>query len=494
MKQRATIVGLCIILAVITIAPWAHADVLLTEPTTIPNQAPLMITSFQTLDGAKDLAFVELYNSGNTPISLRDWAITDPANNRSLVVEDRDGYIEPNTHVVVARDDAVAGATYTITGWSSEPALLQPMTDIELVNPQYRPHDTAIATKSIDKWMMRSYLTAGYSSTTFETAYRALFDDGVYAVPDAPEGLQIIEIYPYASSCDPFDTSVLCGDYVKLYNASPVVIDLSSYVLRTDSSSVSRTNANAISLVGELQPGEYTTVTTTDNGTRLSLTNSGGYVWVEDAWGLARYTTTLAHYESAGSALQGYAYAVNADDDFWQWTSTPMPFSANVITPVAASCPDGKYLNPETNRCRTLEDTLNALSACEEGYERNPTTNRCRKIASASTSTLTPCKEGQVRNPETNRCKAAASEASTLTPCNEGYERNPATNRCRKTAVDGASTTKYPVEPYAEGDSSSATWWAIGGVAAIALGYAVWEWRQELAMLGVRIRTGLLRR
>ena len=281
---------------------------------------------------------------------------------------------------------------------------------------------------------------------------------------------------------------MLCGDYVKLYNPTATSILLEGLVLRTDSSSSSRTTSNTITLSEEIAPGGYYLVWQTDTGSRLSLTNSGGYIWLEDSYGLVRYESTLAHYESAGSSLQGYAYARDGNGD-WQWTSTPMPESVNVITaPAAAACEEGKYRNPETGRCRTLEETINALAACEEGYERSPTTNRCRKIASNET-VLTPCREGQVRSPETNRCRSIASEVVDLLPCAEGYERNPATNRCRKVQSGEVLSAAYPVEPYDQAATGSATLWVVGGIAALALSYGIWEWRREIGAGFTKFRT-----
>lgn len=75
-----------------------------------------------------------------------------------------------------------------------------------------------------------------------------------------------------------------------------------------------------------------------------------------------------------------------------------------------------------------------------------------------------------------------------LIPCADGYERNPATNRCRKAATSEVLGAAYPVQPYAQDDGSAATWWIAGGVAALALGYAGWEWRREIAAGFMKLR------
>ena len=474
------------------IGPTVYADDIATVPT-VPqlDNSPLIITSYKTANSGTDIAFVQIYNTSSSLQDLSAWTVTDSENSRSIVLSSQGGLIEPGSHVVIAQS-SVQNATYTMSGWSQALTSPKVIKSLVLASLQYKPH-AALVGGTVDAWMMRNTTASGYSTATtaaaFSPAYQPLFDDGLYMAPGSPTGLQITEIYPYASDCDPLDGGILCGDYIKLVNSSNSPIDLSQYTLRTDSSSSSRTTTNTINLsaYGTLDSGKYLVVSQTDTGGKLSLTNSGGYVWIEDIWGLEQFQETMTRYEPAGSGLQGYSYAVDGSG-VWQWTSTPAPEGINVITPIpVAACPEGKYLNPETNRCRSLEDTLNALATCDEGSERNPTTNRCRKIVASASTAQTPCKEGQVRNPETNRCRSATTEASTLAACKDGYERSPETNRCRKTAVAGSEAVKYPVEPYTQGTASSATWWVVGGVGTLAIGYAAWEWREEIGVAGGRL-------
>lgn len=480
------------------LAPGASADEIITTPTGSQLSAsPLIITSYKTANNGTDLDFVQIYNNSDSLQNLSEWTLTDSENNRSAIIAEKVGYIEPGTHIVIAQS-GVQNATYNMTGWSQITVTPKIIKGLVLTSSLYKPH-TSIVGGVLDAWLMRNATTSGYSTATtaaaFGAPYQPLFDDGLYVSPSAPAGLQIIEVYPYASVCDPLDSSVLCGDYIKLANSSGLPMDLSGYVLRTDSSSSVRTSANTFDLsrYGVVNPGDYLLISQTDTGGKISLTNSGGYIWIEDMWGLAQFPETMAQYESAGSNLQGYGYARD-ETGAWQWTSTPTPNGPNAITPPPVQeCPDGKYLSPETNRCRSLEDTLSALATCDEGSERNPITNRCRKVTTAS-STQTPCKEGQVRNPETNRCRSIASEVADLIPCNDGYERNPATNRCRKVSVAGSETVKYPVEPYEQGNASMTTLWVMGGVGALALGYGVWEWREEISTAGGRLAQIFIRR
>ena len=92
--------------------------------------------------------------------------------------------------------------------------------------------------------------------------------------------------------------------------------------------------------------------------------------------------------------------------------------------------------------------------------------------------TVTLCKADEERNPDTNRCRKIAT-SSVPAPCKEGQERNPDTNRCR-------TITKMPNADYAvlgAETKNSGNWYAvaaISGVMILALGYAIWEWHDEI--------------
>jgi hypothetical protein len=123
---------------------------------------------------------------------------------------------------------------------------------------------------------------------------------------------------------------------------------------------------------------------------------------------------------------------------------------------------------------------------CEPGKYRNPETGRCRSVETADV--LTPCKEGQYRSPETNRCRSVASAASTPAPCQPNQERNPETNRCRKKAASGIPESAFAVEPIKETGKAFAGWWVLGGLGTLAVGRGVWEWRSEM-LAGIRKTT-----
>lgn len=514
-----TRVGLLLFTTVLIGACWCggvSALTLAADDSAIDPTMPLVVTAYEarlkpvTFDSKgkvltqslEDISIIELYNSGSTPLSIATLHIFDAADtSRELLFSgDMQNYIFPNGHVVLANTNVLAGTTYTIDGWS-KPATNDAATPgLKFTLDTYRVSQTDI--KVSDTLEKRSYGVSSYLSTFVDAVpigtplvdpylTDIVFDDGLYEIPVGFPG-KIVELYPYSSDCAPNDMSILCGDYIKIHmDKDADLATLSSFVVRTDSNSSSRTSSNTFHITkAMINDDGYLTISLDDTGKRISLTNSGGYVWVEDLYGLKTYSETMTRYESASSDEQGYSWDLNSNDT-WQWSTSPQPFSVNVVTAPAQEvtvCPAGKYLNPDTGRCRTVEEAVNALSACPEGQYRNPLTNRCKQIAS-TTSTLVPCGEGQERNPLTNRCRSIASAVAELLPCDEGYERNPATNRCRKVA--GVSTTAAASNQLVEDEKESGPniWtWSLVGVAVLGVvGYGVYEWRHELLGAGQAI-------
>ena len=287
-----------------------------------------------------------------------------------------------------------------------------------------------------------------------------------------------------------------CREYVKFYNYSDGPIDFTNTALHIGTLS----SSSSTPLAGVVQPGEYALFATGASGGALEISNSGGYVWLSDVYGVTQYDNTIVEYADASSAThKGQSWALI--DDLWQW-GVPQPGGANMPLPVVVEpttqaaaptpCRSDQYRNPETNRCKLITTASTSLTPCAANQYRNPETNRCKAIVSAS-STLTPCAAGQYRNPETNRCKAIATTASSLTPCSEGYERNPDTNRCRKSTVASIPTVEGAVETVVDGEGSTIGWLAFGSVAGLALSYSAWEWRREVAGLFSRMMSLLSR-
>lgn len=485
--------------------------------TKLPVSVPLIVTAYRasvtttvkdktTYYQLNDVDILELYNKGDTPIDLSSWRIFDAndATREYLFSSEYGGYVEPGHHVAVSSE--VPHATYRHTGWSSETATSSVATPgLRFVSNNYRVGKLDI--KSYNNVLQkRSYGVDGYNDSYVDALpintpnvdpimTSVLFDDGLYAEPQVTDTkLRVVEVYPYAKECKPFDTDLRCRDFVKIYNAGDNPVDLYDYALRTDSSSPERTSTNTHQFAHEIIAShEAVTVATNNSNGPLSLANDGGYTWIETRWGTEPITNSMRSYPSVGTTRQGLAW-IEVTPDVWDWTMSVVESGLSPYTPIAAAepieCPAGKYRNPETGRCRTIEEAIGVLSSCDEGYERNPLTNRCRKIASSASASLVPCGEGQERNPTTNRCRSIASAVAELLPCDEGYERNPATNRCRKTLSSAVPKAAYPVLPYAQSPQQSLMNYIIGGsIGTLVLGYAIWEWRQEIGRALRRIVT-----
>lgn len=179
-----------------------------------------------------------------------------------------------------------------------------------------------------------------------------------------------------------------------------------------------------------------------------------------------------------------------------------------------SACPEGKYRNPDTNRCKNIETASSELAPCSSDQIRSPDTNRCKKINTATGSSLTPCQPDQVRNtstnrckkisstgasltpcqadqirnPATNRCKKEGTENGTLKPCAENQERNPDTNRCRKVATDVDGTVLgAAASPASTANSSYKLPAAVASITAL-FGYAAYEYRSDIGRRITSIR------
>ncbi|HET8690363.1 MAG TPA: hypothetical protein VFL81_02915, partial [Candidatus Saccharimonadales bacterium] len=303
-------------------------------------------------------------------------------------------------------------------------------------------------------------------------------------------------------NCAPNDPSLVCGDYVKLYNATDRTQDLSDYNLRTDSGGASSSIGNTIWLGGykPVPAKSYATVYLRDDQEDLNLTNSGGYVWMTDVYGIKRYDETITKYADAGSSdYQGWSWALNQITGKWQWTSTPRPTQANHFVlpkpkpiPIEVSdlkpCAANQFRNPVTNRCKLKISVASQLTPCQPGQFRNPATNRCKSKVAASSSYV-PCDPGEKRNPQTHRCRSVLGAETSYVPCDPGEERNPATHRCRKTAGNPAAQvgSVNPEQIISQSKQADYGNLILAGTGAIVVGYGLFEWRKELFDVGRRV-------
>ncbi len=321
-----------------------------------------------------------------------------------------------------------------------------------------------------------------------------------YQPPDDAGGLQIVELLPHSPSCSPTATDPLCGDYVKLFNDGDEPVNLADYRLRTSYGGLNSSSRNTFSLDGSLDPGEYLLINTKDDGSPLSLTDSGGYVWLEDALGVQAYDPVIEYPDASAENKVGQAWSLG-DNDEWQWTTSPQPDGPNdfpsvpsVVELVAPStsatslkpCAPDQVRNPSTNRCRKISSATKTLTLCKLGQTRNPVTHRCRTAKNA-TKSLTPCKLGQTRNSATNRCRSVLAATKVKKPCKAGQERNPDTGRCRK--IQPKISNIHDIKTASK--STDQHWYIVAALTAGAAGYISYEWRQEFSVGLERLKSKL---
>ncbi len=264
--------------------------------------------------------------------------------------------------------------------------------------------------------------------------------------------LQLTEVLPNAIGSD------AGNEFIELYNAGDEAVDLTFYNLKIgeDGDKVYSFPVGSI-----ISPGEYRTFS--DSEIKFTLVNSSSKV-VLTAIGEKIFSDT-GKYENP---KDGESWALF--DGAWEYTNRPTPGDQN--------------LTSITTIDSQSESDSSSLKPCNQDQYRNPETNRCKKYA---TTTLTPCREGQYRNPETNRCRNITTASASLKPCNADQERNPATNRCRKKETGLIPDAAYKVQTVGDSDMVFTGWWALGGVGALAGGYAGWEWRREMTNIWSRL-------
>lgn len=504
-RVNIAIRGSLLAAVVLLMAPSAASAISVTpQPPELPS-APVFVTSYQVANGVPQ--YVQLYNTSSELANLSGWTLTitmqylaDPTTGTvgEVVVPIKlDAYLEKGKYMVIASGDSVDNADTRFDLPSDFSSL--GVKKLTLTNPNYSSSDKAGEFSEGIRYDLSKSSAGNYTATsTFRPTPQetTLLGGGWYVVPAAPP-LRVTAIAANAKQCGPFERDAACYEYITLQGlvAGPDSLILDNYRLRIGYGNQSPSADNAIPLTGELASGQFLSVTTRSDGKPLAITASGGFVWLEDIYGLERYKDTEVGYQNLGvQEHKGQAWGFDSATNGWRWAianlnapnnfSIPKPAPAvSVLKPCAAN----QYRSLETNRCRLLTTATSSLVPCKSGQYRSTETNRCRSLGASSSSSLTPCKPGQFRNPETNRCKSAASVTSALKPCTVGQERNPETNRCRKIASTPPAA-KFSVEPIKQSAEEFAGWWALGGIVAAAGTYGAWEWRREVAGAITKIR------
>lgn len=251
------------------------------------------------------------------------------------------------------------------------------------------------------------------------------------------------------------------AQFVELMNVSGGSVVVDGCIVQTNRSAV-----KSYELSGTIPSGGFITIYIKDTDLTLTKTTTGTVYLLSSDMATEVHSV---HYAEL-SADTSYAL-INGE---WRQTYHQTPNALNVWMKYPP-CRAGYVRNTETRYCNKIQVT-SVLPDCGPGKYRSIDTNRCRNLATTTVG-LVPCALNQVRNPATNRCKAVET-ASVLKPCAANQERNPATNRCRNKM--GMIQADFPVEAVADSTEATLGWWAFGGAGLLALGYAGWEWRNEM--------------
>lgn len=244
--------------------------------------------------------------------------------------------------------------------------------------------------------------------------------------PEAPilptlPTLRISELLPNAIGSDSG------AEFIELENFGTESIDISQVRLV-----LGVTSLKEVFLEGPpIEPGEYRLIS--NSLFSFSLVNTTGRVQL--LTGPGSLVAESAIYESP---KEGESWALI--NGVWQYTNRPTPGAVNEPSDVVIELPKLETSSPK------------------------------------------PCKANQYRSPETNRCRNIAVEPA-VQPCQPGQERNPETNRCR--TIKKLDTANYAVLG-ATSEEQPNQWYVFAAIAAVVLavvGYAIFEWRREIAGL-----------
>lgn len=483
-----------------------------TLPSPIVPTGPVVISAFEFRQ-EHGFEFVELRNFDDDYADVNDMSVRLLYSTLSTDYECEiplHGYMRSNSYVTYVQSSLAATnpGAYTMDGCPTPAAgslfdkEIQVYRGDQLVE-SVRIAESDMGGQTIKQWERKGFTASalkGIISDDFKTSTRAAYTSTFYEPPMAPT-LQFLEIFPRALACSSASSLPTCQPYVKVKNIGSDEIDLSEFRLRNGSLTARSSSYNTSTLTGKIAPGAFLAITRDALGKSLAINNEDGATWLEDAYGLYTYPNTDTPYANAELVAQmGRSWAYDMTNGMWRWGS-PSPYSEQnefpgpevpgkgAVGDELKPCRDDQYRSEETNRCRAIS-TTSGLTPCKEGQYRSEETNRCRSIASTAASVLKPCGDDQFRNPSTNRCKKIASSEDP-TDCGEGRERNPATNRCRNVTLSDVPAAAFAVEPIKDSATAFVGWWALGGVATLALGYAGWEWRREIAGVARRATTFL---
>lgn len=511
----------------------SSAYVLVGGPKAYAVSTSVLITQIQAGGvGAATQEFVVLYNNSDNKVNISGWCLSNKANVLFACFGPagigKETYIPARKHVVIASNTlsylqptGAVGLTYTpasqssgsMTGSSDTITLVDNLGTVVdryswsvpiAAGMQFERHGSGVPIIYVDTdtgadWSVTVPGVLPLDESEVDTTVVDVCPniDGVQI--DVPAGnildrtgncvkkqiaqLAITEILPNAMGSD------VGQEFVELFNPNDFTVELKDYMLYVGPNFEDR---YSFPNGATIQPKGY--MGYTNAVIPFTLLNTSSRVALAPSDDDQVINEVTAYVDPP----DGQSWALINNE--WQYTKQPTPGSANMVTSDSTPdsvvfsglqpCAANQYRSPDTNRCRLLTVMPGSVTPCKNGQYRSEETNRCRNIATDAKVT-TPCNEGEERNLETNRCRKIVV-ASTPAPCREGQERNPDTNRCR-------TITKMPSAEYgvlgAETKNSGNlyVWAAIGGVLLLALGYAIWEWHDEIGKFSQKQYHRLLR-
>ena len=421
------------------------------SPSSKPDSPLIMIEI--SIDKSRQLKYLQIYNNSNNLIDLSEYTLRHLDSSGEIIEQSniiKSGYLEPDYFLLLAGEDIFDENNDLVLGLNMSTEVLNgDRFELKENSDQFNKNIVEIIDFEIDSRYSRYKSRAGnYTANTsfkiLKNQDEDLYSDGVYQ-PKFLETSLINEILSNPNTCPPNKIQNRCADYIKLYNNQTYAIDLSGFRLRYGDPLSKSSASNTVSLDGlEIEPNEFININKSDVDSYINISSVGGYIWIEDKYGLVNYSNNIIDFPSSTSK-PGLSWG--KFDDGWGW-SEPSPLADNIrhIEKIKSSAPvevipkvclSNQFLNPQTNRCKKVE-TLLQSKRCLENQFLNAITNRCNKIKVQIQSKK--CLVGYFLNPNTNRCKKLAIE-KTAKNCQNGQFLNPETNRCKKIQTKLATKT-----------------------------------------------------
>ena len=347
----------------------AHIFGLMLAPPALADSQDVLISEVQVAD----TEFVELYNESDSPVDLSGWKLEYHATTSTTTCDDpnwstkislpaksipANGFFLAGPKTDPASDVALSfglsntagavklvdpsGQTADALAWGNAPCgegthapapaagqslERRPGAEIENGGNAYDTDD------NLGDFMLRDAPDPQSTASPAEVpaaSYVPIGDSG--SIGDSSAPLQLNELFP-----DPAAPLTDAKDeFIEFYNPNDTPVDLKGYVVKTGANlSTSHT------LSGGAVPAEgYLAVKSAD--TKIALANDGSSVALYDPSG-----TQVGETVTYPKAPTGSAWALF--DDSWQWTTTPTPGDANVLSDdPAAAAAASKTAKPKT--------------------------------------------------------------------------------------------------------------------------------------------------